>query len=443
MAATGGQHLPALKQTATTIREKLQVVPQAFDFFQLVRLIETMAAEDSSAEGSRRRTLGSETRPSEETIRFRAYQSRCFPASAVVRWDPAPVPGKSSKSKPGSESATQRSGESSTGLNLGTTDPGATSAAAASGSPQSGEGQSTGTVHDQRRDLVVAFLAMTGPSGVLPQHYSQLIMDRVRRKDFALRDFLDLFNHRAISLFYRAWRKYRLPIAYEEIARGTQGAADLAIIRSLWALVGFANGRWGNDPLVTKLRNRLEFSDDWLVYFSGTFSHRRPMASQLGRMLSEVFQLPVQVLQFQGQWLNLDPSEQSRPGGGPWGGLQNSLGVETVVGSRVWSVDTKFRLKIGPVPLDLFRKLSPAGKLLKPLCQMTRLYVGQELDFEVQPVLKACDVPKTQLASGASGSHLGWDSWLISQPRSKDGDEAVFVDDGRAVRKSTPSASQV
>ena len=76
-------------------------------------------------------------------------------------------------------------------------------------------------------EMVVSFLGLTGPSGVLPQHYTTLLLSRIRGKDYSLRDFLDLFNHRITSLFHRAWEKYRLPFSYERSRQdGKEEGAD-------------------------------------------------------------------------------------------------------------------------------------------------------------------------------------------------------------------------
>src|SRR4051812_47471706 len=53
----------------------------------------------------------------------------------------------------------------------------------------------------------VNFLGLVGPLGILPIYYTELVANRVQARDNTLRDFLDIFHHRLISLFYRAWQK--------------------------------------------------------------------------------------------------------------------------------------------------------------------------------------------------------------------------------------------
>src|SRR5437588_10322428 len=88
--------------------------------------------------------------------------------------------------------------------------------------------------------LVASFMGLTGPKGALPDHYTELLIRLGReRKDVertALRDWLDLFNHRFLSLFYRAWEKYRFQIPYE---RGDYALTEPDVFtRALLAFVG-------------------------------------------------------------------------------------------------------------------------------------------------------------------------------------------------------------
>src|SRR5262249_52742051 len=101
--------------------------------------------------------------------------------------------------------------------------------------------------------MTVAFMGMTGPSGVLPRHYTELMLRLDREvkgpERRALREWLDLFNHRMISLFYRAWEKYRFYIPYE---RGEYNAREPdAFTRCLFSLVGLG---------LPSLRDRLRVS---------------------------------------------------------------------------------------------------------------------------------------------------------------------------------------
>jgi type VI secretion system protein ImpH len=346
-----------------------------FDFFQAVRLLERLAQERARQDPRcPQQPMGQDSPPDREAVRFRALPSLSFPAAAVsqISQPPADGPATDGPLRP--------------------------------------------------LEMVVAFLGLTGPQGVLPQHYTTLLLRRLRDKDYALRDFLDLFHHRSISLFYRAWEKYRLPFAYERFRLEQAGEEADLCTWCLYCLVGLGTAG---------LRGRLEIDDEAFLYYSGHFAHYPRSAVALEGMLADYFELPVRVQQAQGQWLTLDAEDRSLlPGPELPQGRNHQLGVSVIVGERIWDVQSKFRLRLGPVSYAQFRRLMPNGDGLRPLCQFTRAYVGPELDFDVQPVLKAAEVPWCRLgADGSDGAYLGWNTWVGGNALGQDVDDAVFFVD--------------
>lgn len=82
----------------------------------------------------------------------------------------------------------------------------------------------------------VYFMGVAGGAGLLPLHYSRLIVERLKHKDTALSDFIDIFNHRIVALYYRAWLKYRLPYQIEQ-ARLFGKKTRLANVCKAWWVI--------------------------------------------------------------------------------------------------------------------------------------------------------------------------------------------------------------
>jgi type VI secretion system protein ImpH len=268
--------------------------------------------------------------------------------------------------------------------------------------------------------MIVTFLGLTGPAGALPRHYTETLLQRIRERDFSLRDFLDLFNHRLISLFYRAWEKYSLPMSYERSRLDNPGGEPDPVTQSLYCLVGLGT---------SGVRCRLEVDDEAVLHYSGHFAHFPRSALALECMLADHLEMSVAVLQCQGQWLKLEPVDRAfMPSPMQPGGLNNQLGVNLVIGERVWDVQSKFRLRLGPLTWQQFRSLMPNGRALRPLVQMTRLYAGPTLDFDVQPVLRPEEVPACRLTRDVDeGPYLGWNTWMPRETISLHPiDDAIF-----------------
>jgi type VI secretion system protein ImpH len=176
------------------------------------------------------------------------------------------------------------------------------------------------------------------------------------------------------------------------------------------------------------LRGRLEFLDEAFLFYSGVFSHYPRSSSSLEGLLGDYFQVPVRVHQLQGQWLCLGPEDRSLlPTPENPKGRNNALGLNVVAGERIWDIQSKFRLRIGPLTYREFRGFMPNGDALRPLCEFARAYVGPELDFDVQPVLKPEEVPWCQLkADEDNPPFLGWNTWVRCQEFSHEVDNTVF-----------------
>lgn len=268
--------------------------------------------------------------------------------------------------------------------------------------------------HVDKPELEVSFFGLFGASGCLPRHYSQLIVDRIRQRDYALRDFLNIFNHRFLSLFYRVWEKHHYAIAFETAKQ--IGDTD-RVRQTLQSLVGV---------LGEGHQDKLSVDDSVFLHYSGHYASVIPRAADLKGMLGQIFQFDVKIQELVGQWLMLATSEQSRlkaPGAiGGW----NSLGKDTVAGSRIWDLQNRFRVQIGPVSFDGFLELlpDPDKTKLRQVIDVTRRYVGPQFDFDVQVLLRFEDIPPLRL--GDPSARLGWSTWLGQNQDQKIAEDAIF-----------------
>lgn len=265
-------------------------------------------------------------------------------------------------------------------------------------------------------EMTVPFGGLTGPDGVLPQHYTALLQQRARAKDGTLRAFLDLFHHRLLSLRVRAWEKGNLPVAHE-----ADPAAD-AGTTAVRAVSGFGT---------PGLRHRTAVDDDTFLHFAGLFARRPPTAAGLELVLSGYFGWAVAVDQFAGQWLYLQADNRTRLGTADRPhGLNARLGHDAVAGRRVWDVRHQVRVRVGPLGYAAFRSLQPGGAARAEFVALARLYAGTEFDLLVVPVLAAEGVPDAALtADEEDGPRVGRNVWLRGSGLGGPAGDAAFAGD--------------
>ncbi len=270
--------------------------------------------------------------------------------------------------------------------------------------------------------MVTTFLGLIGVSGALPLVYTEALMAMRGRRNAAALDFLDLFHHRIASLHYRSWEKYNVPALWERARSGGAGVAgEDAFTRHLFDFLGL-----GARPL----RDRQSVRDESLLYYAGFFAQQHRSAVVLELLLRDYFGRPATVVTFQGRWLRLEPDQRSRLGRA---GGYNRLGTDTVIGGKVWDDQGKFRVRLGPLGYDEFLDFLPGGRLTADLADLVRFYARGELDFDVQLVLKAAEVPGClSTRDPRSAARLGRTSWLKCREFDRDAGDAVFRPGARA-----------
>ncbi|WP_296942484.1 type VI secretion system baseplate subunit TssG [uncultured Massilia sp.] len=365
--------MPAKKRRfEPAVIELLFKEPYRFEYFQAVRLLELWLERHAPPRQGKRADL----------LRFQNPTSLAFPASEVAAIDVEPR-----------------------GLARDASSLGAALQAA--------------TLEYVR--ITPAFMGLLGGNGVLPMHYTERIASHQQHQaDAGPRAFLDAFSHRSLALFYAAWRKYRLALAYRP------GGAD-GFLPLLLSLAGLGHA---------SLRRRFAATadgallDESIGHLAAALRHRPASAAQLARVLAAYFGQPVVAEQFIGHWYEVPPAQQS-----VLGGANAVLGAGAMAGVRVWQRDLRLRLVVGPLDGARFDAFLPGGLAARAMNNLLSLFTGMTLEYDVELVLLGRAVRATVLDGGRAGSgagaradghlathagRLGWDAYLVTQAQQDD-----------------------
>jgi type VI secretion system protein ImpH len=328
---------------AKHLEERLWREPYAFEFFQAVRLLENLFP-------SRSQVGQFPSSPSDEIVRFSTNPSFSFPPSEI---------------------------------------------------------QELTAVPNAPAAMKVNFMGLFGAHGVLPQCYTEFLLSRIASRDTALADFLDLFHHRLISLFYQAWRKYR--------TRERGSFQPDVVTEILFDLIGLG---------IAEVRDKQALPDENLLSYAGLLTLQCRSAATLERMLSAYFEVPVQIEQFAGGWYRLASASQCT--------LDESeadirqLGNGAVVGDEVWEPTAKVRIVLGPMCRKQYLDFLPSGRAYASLKSMVHFF-SDEIDFEAQLVLASDGAPPCELgASGEAAPLLGWMSWVTTRRMNRDPADTII-----------------
>jgi type VI secretion system protein ImpH len=262
-------------------------------------------------------------------------------------------------------------------------------------------------LRDGQPRMAVNFLGLTGPQGTLPLSYSLYLAERARAGDHGIKEFLEIFDHRILSLFFRAWEKTHAGIAHGDSSRDW-------LANHLADLVGMSGDA---------LRGRLPFDDDSLLFYTGLFGLPTRPAAGLEQLLADFFDVPVEIEQFVGAWYPLERATQSELG--EESSASSQLGLGAVAGDEIWDRQSRARIRVGPLTRRQYDTFLPGGSAYEPLRALARLYTNDMIDFEIQLVLARDEVPRCQLGAD-DPLPLSWMTWLSTKPLGRSPDDTVF-----------------
>lgn len=385
---------PAQRRAAAGVIEELLQNPQQFGFFQAIRLLEGWLAEGGqSGQGLSR-------------LNFRNSLSLSFPPSEIESL------------------VVQRHGEPTDSNRAGSAAASGDAAALALDAVLAASGEAA---HDAphalhshevaRIDLTPAFMGLLGVTGALPLYYTETLAQREHHhKDRAARAFLDVFSHRAVALFYQAWRKHRLAVQYE-------GAQRQRFLPEVLALAGL-----GQRGLRERMAGALGgVADESLAFHAGSLQRRTLSARQLQQVLQSYLKVPVRIEQFVGRWYRLPDEARGHLGmiaGGRAGQVPTTgvLGRSAMLGERVWQRDLRMRVVLGPLDRADLRRFLPGGRGAAALKSWLTMLNGVALEYEVNLTLQRDEVQGCTLGSHRSPheARLGWDTFLQTRPATQD-----------------------
>jgi type VI secretion system protein ImpH len=238
--------------------------------------------------------------------------------------------------------------------------------------------------------LTVNLMGLAGHDGPLPVPDTELTIERALRQDTGMRDFLDIFHHRLLSLLVRLKRAHHPAFSTRSPDLGR-------IAQYLYSLFGLG---------LPQLRNRMNVPDRSLLYYAGILARQPRPASGLGRILADYFGVAVEVRQLTGQWRRLEGDQWLRLGRT---GQNQVLGRTALLGTRYWDQAGQFEVELGPMDQRRFADFLPGAGGYVALCALTRFYAGPDFEFTFGLIGRAGEAPAARLDRGSA---LGWTSWL-------------------------------
>jgi len=246
--------------------------------------------------------------------------------------------------------------------------------------------------------LGVRFFGLLGSQGPMPLHLTEFVRERQRfRNDPTAMRFLDIFHHRLLSMFYRAWAQSQPAAQHDRPAEDRFKA---------WLGASFGLG--------AEVRTQGHLPETARLFQAGLLGSRSRHPEGLTKILSQFFEVPVRIEPYVAHWMAIGVADRTRLGHARnrperGAGTPATLGSAATAGHKLRDRQYKFRIALGPLTLAQYRNFLPGGAAWLQLRDWVRQYTGLDMLWDVQLCLARAEVPEPRLGRRVP---LGVAAWL-------------------------------
>ena len=242
--------------------------------------------------------------------------------------------------------------------------------------------------HADYFELESTFLGLTGSQSPLPNFFLDELA--INDDDSISKDFLGFFNHRALSILFEGWKKYRYHETYLPNAQDK-------ISHCFFSLIGL-----GSENL------RQESDLNWckMLAYIGLITSRSRSNEVINAVVSHYFSVHTSIQEWALRYVDIAPSQQTQLG------KQNfQLGETTLLGGQIKDLSSKFIITIHDLDIHRFMDFLPFGKEHQVIKKVVQFMLRTQMVYDLNLEIKANEINPLNL-NPETGCYLGWTSFL-------------------------------